>query len=249
MEVSEVGRPHEAYSDIHSGFGYNLGDLLNMPSFIKPYQSVWPPGGSKELREVAIAIRDSHPNSIVGRYFHNTSALGGRLPDAVHLRSVVYSYGQSISVSLDKYLATTIDNPSTLLVHIRSCDKNLLHKTFLNYARHLSFRFEHFVLMGQCHNDTRFSSVNTALKNLKMSFDLMARSISHETTVSLFPRGTADDHLFAMSRATNLLVHRGGFSALGALTCRGNVFFSRDMSAFTENHEFMNLVLHPNFSK
>ena len=250
--VNEIGRPHEEYADIKSGFGYNLGDLLNMPSFIKSYQKDWPKSGRRDLFNIALSIRDSHPNSVIGRYFKNSSTFqtnGQRLPDPDRLRNVVEEYGRTLTqTALGDYIKETVENPITLLVHVRSCDKKHPHKSFLNYIKLLSKKFQHLILMGQCHNDTRYSSSSNALLNLKFSFDAIAKSAKKTSHVSLFPRATADDHLFAMSRAVNLLAHRGGFSALGALVCRGNVYFSKDMSAFTENKDFTRLVLHPHLS-
>ena len=152
--VYEIGKPHEEYADIKSGFGYNLGDLLNMPSFIKSYQKDWPKSGRQDLFNIALSIRNSHPNSVIGRYFKNSTNFptnGQRLPDPDRLRNVVDEYGRA-TTALGDYIKETVENPTTLLVHVRSCDKKHPHKTFLNYIKLLSNKFQHLVLMGQCHN-------------------------------------------------------------------------------------------------
>ena len=40
----------------------------------------------------------------------------------------------------------------------------------------------------------------------------------------------ADNHLSLMRNASNLLVHTGGFSALGAIVAKGNVFYTDSFS-------------------
>jgi hypothetical protein len=39
--------------------------------------------------------------------------------------------------------------------------------------------------------------------------------------------GSADEHISLMRQASNLLVHRGGFSIIGTLVCSGNLFIPR----------------------
>lgn len=238
FDVREIGRPHEDYASIESRFGYNVGDLLNMPSFTGAYQATWPPNGKRELVEVATAIHLSHPKSIIGRYFQNYTCCLERLPLIRRLQDVVASYGESVDASLQGYLRSTIESQDTLLVHVRSCDKSVPHNNFLNYAATLSSSFRSIVLMGQCHNDTRYANHHDALENLRQSFQTLARRMGREK-VTLFPRANADDHVFAMSRASHLLVHRGGFSAVGALVCRGKVYYCQDMQSFFDNAEFM----------
>lgn len=237
-DVREIGRPHEDYASIESRFGYNVGDLLNMPSFVAAYRATWPLNGRRELVEIATAIHLSHPKSIIGRYFQNYTCCQERLPLISRLKKVVASYGEGVDVSLQGYLRSTIESQGTLLIHVRSCDKSVPHNNFLNYAASLSQSFQSIVLMGQCHNDTRYANHLDALENLRRSFQTLVQRIGREK-VTLFPRANADDHLFAMSRASHLLVHRGGFSAVGALVCRGRVYYCLDMQPFVENADFM----------
>lgn len=39
---------------------------------------------------------------------------------------------------------------------------------------------------------------------------------------------TPDMHLAIMSMASNLLVHKGGFSCLGSIVCNGNLFITKN---------------------
>ncbi len=40
---------------------------------------------------------------------------------------------------------------------------------------------------------------------------------------------SADEHLCMMYEASNLLVHRGGFSLLGMILCKGKIFYTYEL--------------------
>eukprot|EP00584_Thalassiosira_punctigera_P011873 CAMPEP_0172551786 /NCGR_PEP_ID=MMETSP1067-20121228/41019_1 /TAXON_ID=265564 ORGANISM="Thalassiosira punctigera, Strain Tpunct2005C2" /NCGR_SAMPLE_ID=MMETSP1067 /ASSEMBLY_ACC=CAM_ASM_000444 /LENGTH=181 /DNA_ID=CAMNT_0013339621 /DNA_START=485 /DNA_END=1030 /DNA_ORIENTATION=+ len=115
-----------------------------------------------------------------------------------------------------------------LLVHMRSGDLGRIGEYFSSCIKAASKSFRKIVVISGVHSDTRYSSKNESWANLLSDVDSLKLSVSLE----FYPHNDPDTHLYMMQNAKHLLVHRGGFSAIGALINRGTVYLSQTFLSF-----------------
>ena len=125
-----------------------------------------------------------------------------------------------------------VKNPNVLCVHIRSGDLNLLDKNFVNIIYEFSKKYEFVILFSGIHSDEHFKNNDTKIENFLNDLNYVLYSNKNIYLHLDIP----DVHLSLMSVASNLLLHRGGFSALGSILCTGNLFITHRFNhAFSKN--------------
>lgn len=211
-------------------FGYNLGDLFNTPSFV----GLWNPFGNRELVDAGKEVGRHLPRSIIGLYYNNVTAgkehhwQRCREPNLARVRRAML-LAQMHHPHPSPHLVTLVRSPDTLVVHVRSGDKGQISEAYAHQTAHLSRNFSSVVLLGQVHGDKRYDT-GDALKTLRGALHRLAGTLvlSRPGLQVAYGSSTADHDLYLMSEASHLLVHRGGFSSLAALLCRGNVFYTAE---------------------
>jgi hypothetical protein len=233
---TSANRKHPLLSDLHNMpidwvAGYNMGDLLNMPSFL----GLWPPHGSQAITDASRKVGKHLPNSTIGLYHSNTTAGMEKLwhkcrePNIKRLK-VAIQLAQKIDAHPAPHLLTLVRSADTLVVHVRSGDTGIISEEYEKHASNLVHNFSHIVLLGQVHGDKRHDT-DKSLKNLRHDLQRLAGSmvISKPDLSVTYGSFSPDHDLYLMSEASNLLVHKGGFSGLAALVCRGTVFYTKQL--------------------
>jgi hypothetical protein len=200
------------------GQGYNLGDVLNMPSLWAgwtPFQSL------ADLSAVASQL----PQSIAGRYYNcRADGLGAVADDPCMphrprlLRAVDECIAENPAIAP---MLQTLQDDSVLCVHLRSGDYGPVDDAFLNALARLSKQFTKIVVLSgvHCNGDEQFIA-----QNITRLRDSLAR-IRALVPRAAFDFNHPDIHVCYMARARNLLVHMGGFSIIGSLVFAGKQLY------------------------
>jgi hypothetical protein len=217
---------------------YNLGDILNMPTFYHGTYT-WP-----KLMETA----KGYPTSIAHFYVSSRANADEFMPSRSTLQCAVSTYyirrmtDDSLYGGNDGFVHMTelCARPTTLCVHLRSGDYGNTNDAFLNKVVTLasSSTYDTVVLLIGIHFNSHFQDAvkNTmdTLNNLKRHHDAATHTVStwgqhvhgnhHVLTFGKFivdSMSLPDEHIVMMSKSSHLLVHFGGFSQLGAMVFSG----------------------------
>ena len=199
------------------GAGYNIGDLLNMPSLGGFWQAT--PHNTPGDLERLYHIGSLYPGSILHYYIE------ARPVDEI----IPYEY--RVMGAVDKFIGSfpqadwfsMVSEDDVLCVHIRCGDKEV-EDDFIRLIIYQSQFYRQVFLFSGLHLDERFAS------NLqkKQCFQSAMNRLLELRNVSLV-LAPPDEHISMMRNAKNLLLHKGGFSAIGAIVCKGNVFITKYM--------------------
>lgn len=203
------------------GAGYNIGDLLNIPSLGGFWQAC--PHNSPEDLARLYHVAEQYPQSIL-QYYIEARPFDEEVPYKHRIIGAVEKYKEaqpSDSSVLD--ICRIVDSEEVLCIHIRCGDKHV-EEDFLRLIEHQANLYKQVFLFSGLHLDERFAS-NTQKKDSFLC--TMNRLLTH-TNISLVI-ADPDDHIAMMSTAQNLLVHKGGFSAIGMIVCKGNAYKTKYM--------------------
>ena len=120
-----------------------------------------------------------------------------------------------------------------LLVHIRSGDKGQIENSYLSAIVSKSKNFKNTIVIGGIHSDERSESLKNSKQNLRSDVS----SLQEKITNLEFYENSPDAHIYMMQQASHLLVHKGGFSALGALLNEGGNVYLTEL--FEKNLTFL----------
>jgi hypothetical protein len=241
MDLDQFGQPSQVDANTAGVTGYNLGDMLNMPSFYGGWSREMP----STILDMALTKVASRPHSILGRYF-SVDMSSCRHPYMPQLRSAIGVFEKTTHVDPAMSLVRL---RHTLVVHLRSGDSGGVEKTFLDGLRKVASRKNIKLVLFLCgvHTDTRYATNEQAMRKLHIDLGIIARCFARSTDLRFHVSMSTDDDLTLMSHATNLFVHKGGFSALGALVCEGTVFFTELMRKHVNSVEFRSLLRYPEY--
>jgi hypothetical protein len=208
--------------------GYNIADILNMPLLLdqKPSTETWSGGLPKETLDL---FYDTYPNSIFGKYYELVSDLNINIiktePKIELLLKVLDTYPIKFSDYTDE---------KSLVIHLRLGDRGRLSQsyknTIINTVRDL--KPIKVILLFGLHSNKAHNNNNYYLENSKKDIENIKSIIEKYTNEVIITNNDADTDLIIMYNASHLLVHRGGYSALGALLCKGKVYFSNEYLHF-----------------
>jgi hypothetical protein len=195
---------------------YNIGDLLNVPHLFSDWQSN--PHASKEMYNLFYNTADAYPNSIL--HIYKTTRINDKnenenMPNPERLTRSIDIYG------INKNIIVNIDE-NTLYVHIRTGDKNVIEDIFIDIIYKLyQEKYNNIIILTGIHNDVRFGDKQSNINNLTASLiKLERKGIKYSVNLD-----TPDNHFYIMRNCKNLLVHKGGFSIIGALIFNGNKLY------------------------
>lgn len=230
LEIYGLESEHFSYID---GEGYNLGDLLNMPYVFGAWSRDHHHKTDYLKRRVEF-ISQLPPNSFLYAYF-DRRPFDEFLPNNARLRMAMRRF---IVNNLEKIKAAykIVADPQVLCVHIRSGDKGHISKNYSLKIKDLSKDFQKVIIFAGIHLDQRFLSHQDSKAVLVKDINEI---LELNNNIYLY-LDSPDEHLALMSLASNLLVHRGGFSVLASLLCRGNLYITNDFRMH-ENWSGMNI--------
>lgn len=229
---NQVGKPIPPIS-VLSEEVYDLATLLNIPSFA---DDTWPDDG-RSIEARAARAADSRPFSLL-TFYRSIPSGCVRQPYKPHLLLALdrFRSGRGRSGVRGEPL---VRRNQTLLIHIHAdvaTAKTNLSEDFVKSAIQLASRFSTVLLMPTTEHDE-------ARSQLKADAVSLAKAISGEAkTVLVHNSEGQDEDLYLMHAASNLLVHRGAFSALGALVCGGTVYHTSEIDEYMQRNQFKWLV-------
>lgn len=199
--------------------GYNMGDLLNMPYL----SGQWPqtPHGLYNYLERMYIVSNSFDNSIVNLYCKHRPD-NELVPCIPRLISSVNEYIEQ-HAELYKDIFSLVKQPDCLCVHIRLGDA-FVSEAYVNVIEKLSSQFTTVILLAGIHLDEMFSKhddkVTSYLTNI-------TNILNKNTNIYVY-FNDPDVHVSIMALASNLLLHRGGFTAIGSIVSTGKLFVTNE---------------------
>jgi hypothetical protein len=213
VEIEEDGR----------AAGYAIGDMLNMPAL----GGYWP-FHNPELVQRLYLVAPYYPNSIAQYYIENRPH-NEPVPYLPRVQGAVRRYIESNpSLERDAMIAK-VDRDDVLCVHVRTGDRDT-EPEFLRYVIECTQRYKQVYLFSGLHLDQYVKTNDIKKQNFLKAINPLLH-IPNVTLVMADP----DVHIALMSNARHFLAHKGGFSAIGAIVCKGTVYISQLMET-VNNH-------------
>lgn len=197
--------------------GYNIGDLLNMPFLTGSWsQRLF----KHKVLGRAHLIANEYPDSILAIYYSERPEPES-IPNIPRIVGSVKKYLDKNQLSFQK-IYTLVQSPQCLCVHIRSGDRDV-EDDFIRLISKLSRQYETVVLFSGILLFERYRN-NNAKKQVFL--ETINKILKKHTNIYIY-LDNPDEHLCLMSVAHNLLLHKGGFSALGYIVSTGNLFTTK----------------------
>lgn len=208
--------------------GYNCGDTLCIPGFVG--HPKWRPGGEayrQSVRKGRILAREL-PQSILGRYFQ------GRpddecIPNFPRIEDAVDAFCREEEARSTEFKVTLdrVRDPSCLTIHFRLGDFGICAPRYEEMKRailRLLPCYTSVVVLTGLHSQT-FTPLETTrqitLDGLAFLKDL------RKNNIFFCGKNRADESLALMREASHLLVSYGGFSLLGTMITKGQIYATR----------------------
>jgi hypothetical protein len=118
-------------------------------------------------------------------------------------------------------ISIIVKEPDVCCVHVRNGD---LHTEgdYIKIIIKLSYLFKKIIILSGIHLDSYFKGEAKKKENF---LNTMNNILQMRDNIYLY-LNTPDMHLSVMAMASNLLIHKGGFSCLGSILCKGNLFIT-----------------------
>ena len=194
--------------------GYNIGDLLNMPYLAGQWEQC--PHASQEMLDRMNLVGAAYENSILRKYTTQRNA-GEKVPDIERIKACVGWFASENAGVLAGILGVVRD-PGCVCVHVRSGDLDTEQAHIDRIAR-VSRLYARVIILAGVHLDERCRSHAAKIQNFVSTINTILR-LNTNIRVHLAP---PDVHLAVMMHAANLMVHKTGFSRLGAIVATGRV--------------------------
>ena len=206
-----------------TGAGYNIGDLLNLPS-LSGYWKANPHNSVEELERLNL-VGQSYPNSILS-YYIEARPYYESVPNIYRVNGAVNKYIENSPIVPE--LMRVINDDNVLCVHIRCGDKEA-EPSFLDLVVDLAKDYRFVYIFSGLHLDERFASNTTKITNFVQTMNYVLEKTTNVSIIVAEP----DVHLSLMSKSKHLLLHKGGFSAFGTLVCGGTIYTTKFMEKLT----------------
>jgi hypothetical protein len=241
-------------------FTYNIGDLFNMPHCAGMWGSS--PHHDNEQYDRYKKSADYYKNSILNIYDNLRENEDEAIPNIKKIRESVDVY---IENNRDNQyfqeLLKKVDDENVLCVHLRNGEYNTLEKSYINLFNLLKKKYDRIILLcGIQKKIFTYPNTDEYKQNLVNAINTLVDNDSNNVEICI---EKADYHLSMMHKCKNLMIHKKGFSSLGAFLFTGNNLYL-DKDAFElymynqaenkkwvdnimthENRIFKNLIIYP----
>jgi hypothetical protein len=204
--------------------GYNIGDLLNIPSLSGFWDAL--PHNSQEELERMYMVGNAYVDSIL-YYYIELRPHDEIIPYLYRVQGATDKFIQNSSVA--KELVRVVDSNDVLCVHIRSGDKEV-ERSFLDLIVEMSREFNFVYIFSGLHLDERFATHDQKKENFMNSMNYLFEHCFNVTLILAEP----DIHISLMKKAKHLLLHKGGFSAIGFIVCEGTLYTTKYLDTLTD---------------
>lgn len=193
--------------------GYNIGDLLHIP-VLSDKENFKERDGRQQI------ISEIYKDSIFANYW-NSRPKDEFIPNIPRIQR---SVEQFVERNFEKHvdIFELVRNPSTLCVHIRSGDLDVT-MDYINVIKNLSKQFQTVIVLGGVHYDQVFRLHENKIRAFVHQSNLILQQ--NHNIYSFLDK--PDVHIAVMSQSSNLLLHYGGFSAIGAIVCSGKLYATK----------------------
>ena len=198
--------------------GYNLGDLLNMPHLGNMWDSS-PHRNSEELYRMNL-LGSNYKNSVLDYYCSGRENEEENVPNINLIINAVEQF-KTKNQQILKDISVIVKEDNVCCVHVRNGDLDT-EDDFIKVIIKLSYRFNKIILLSGIHLDSYYKDEKQKKKNF---IKTMNNILVQRDNIYIY-LNSADIHLSIMSVASNLLLHKGGFSCLGSIVCNGNLFIT-----------------------
>uniref|UniRef100_A0A6C0JQ20 Uncharacterized protein n=1 Tax=viral metagenome TaxID=1070528 RepID=A0A6C0JQ20_9ZZZZ len=198
--------------------GYNIGDLLNMPFLDNTWNRT--PHHDMDLLKRMNLIGKNYKGSILNYYCDHRKE-----SDPVpNINLIVESVTYYNEINKHKYedVLNIVKDKDTLCVHVRSGDL-MTELGFINKIEEMSYKFKRIVLLSGVHGDEHFAGHHNKKTRFVMTINDILNKNKNDSYIYL---NEPDVHLMIMMNASNLLLHKGGFSCLGSVISTGRLFIT-----------------------
>lgn len=219
---------------------YNIGDILNIPSYYSPKWDGWDVVYDVSLLHFRKPhhledYMNTYPNSIVYNYFIS------RPPDEKipNPERIITSVDKYINENGNKFedLIEKVSNNNTLTVHLRSGDKRIVEDLYIEIIKKLSENYEYIIILSGIHQD---------LMPIEECKEHMINSLNKLNIIDpskiIYNFDEPDVHLSLMRMSSNLLLHKGGFSLIGGLLFQKNNLYISILLESIHNPDYINLL-------
>ena len=199
---------------------YNIGDILNTPWYWTGWN--WP---IKKLRPDHQNAVDHHKDSIGNIYFTSRPE-DEDIPNEERIRESTDEYIKQNGENF-QHLIDIVSNEKTLTAHIRSGDSGVLPNSIIEKIREISLDYDKVFILSGVHSDKNwFNNIEEPKTTLNQSLDIVKIVLGEK---AIFDFSNADVHLCLMRKASNLFLHKGGYSMLGGILFQGKNLYISDM--------------------
>ena len=196
--------------------GYNIGDLLNMPN-LADYWAGNPHADPYALHRMKL-LGENYKDSILDYYCSGRENDKEPVPN-VNLIIKSCEQFKSKNQEILEDISVIVKQKDVCCVHIRNGDVGT-EVNFIDIVIKLSRKFNKIIILSGVHLDCYFASQ----EHKKINFMNTINNILNQNDNMYIYLAPPDIHLSIMSIASNLLLHKGGFSCVGSIVCSGNLF-------------------------
>lgn len=211
--------------------GYNIGDLLNMPSFWAYWNRN--PHNNQSAYDAYLNVVKHYPNTIVYYYSQLRTDESEPIPNMSKIENAIELYIQNNDLS---NIINIVNHDETLCVHLRSGDKGIVEDHYIDKINNLADKYNKIIILSGIHSDQNFESIEQSKKNLIKS---LQKINNNKIEVHI---DKPDNHLVMMYKSRNLLIHKGGFSILGSIIFNGNNLYYTNLLESRDNNEIVNYI-------
>jgi hypothetical protein len=197
--------------------GYNIGDLLNMPNLSDSWKDT--PHQDETILRTMNLVGNTTKSSILSFYCNNRKS-SDSIPDVELIKKSVIQFTDN-NKHLYFEILNQVKDPNTLCVHVRNGDIKT-EESHINLIEKMSEKYEKVIILSGIHSDESYVDDNYK----KTNFLNTINSILNKNNNIFIYLDKPDIHLSLMMYASNLLLHKGGFSCLGSIISTGNLFIT-----------------------
>jgi len=204
--------------------GYNIGDLLNMPHYWANWSQT--PHADKNMLNVALNTAKNNPESILGLYYKSRND-DEPIPNLPRLNYIVETFANTNNI-VNFEIISIVKNIKNLCVHLRSGDYGIISDNFLNKILTLSNKFEKVIILcGLNRSRDLDPNSETNIKSKNNLYQSLNKLLNMNNNIFIYI-DVPDIHICLMHLASNLLLHKGGFSVIGSFINNNNIFITNE---------------------